>query len=107
VKQIWVYERAANLMWGTTDTGHHAITAVRLFHAPDGWNVVAEQLTALSPDGTYQVQVSTDHEGAGRINLVQFTVGDLSADTVWATSPNGSPRVLNRNQFDKQARDGC
>jgi hypothetical protein len=102
-----VYERAANLTWGTTDPGHHPITEVRLFRVPEGWNAAAGQLTALSPDGTYQVQVSTDHEAAGRINLVQFTLGDLSADAVWATSPNGSPRVLNRNQFDKQARDGC
>lgn len=111
VNQIWVYDRQANLRWGTADSDHHAVTDVRLLQAPTGWSEpavpVANQLTQFSPTTTYQVQLATDHPERGGIGLVEFTLGDLKADTVWATRPHGQPQVMTRDEFDKRAARDC
>jgi hypothetical protein len=111
VNQVWVYERAADLRWGTADSGQNPVTAVRLLRAPAGWAepdvAVVNQLVALSPSAVYQVQLSTDHPERGGIDLVEFTLGDLTSDKVWATKPHGQPQVMTRDEFDKQAARNC
>jgi hypothetical protein len=111
VNQVWVYERASDLRWGTADTGRHATPEVRLLQAPEGWNEpevpAANQLTELTSAATYQVQVSTDHPEKGGIDLVEFRLGDLIAGRVWATRPHGQSQVMSRGEFDRQAADNC
>jgi hypothetical protein len=111
VTGVWVYQRAADLRWGTVDNGEHALTDMRLLRAPAGWTEPTippgHQLSELSPGVTYQVQLSTDHPERGGIDLVEFTVNDLSDTTVWATRPHGTRQVLSRAEFDRQAAQGC
>ena len=111
VNQVWLYERTADLRWGTADSGHHAVTEVRLLQAPAGWSEpdvpVANQLTEFSSDATYQVQLSTDHPERGHLDYIEFTLGDLTSDRVWMTRPTGQRQVVTREEFDQHAGDKC
>jgi hypothetical protein len=111
VSQVWVYQRAANLRWGAVVGDHSAVTEVLLLQAPAGWTAsdvpAANQLTEFQAGTSYQVQVATERPKNGDIDLVEFTLGDLHADTVWATRPHGQPQVLTRAEFAKQAADVC
>ena len=111
VNQVWVYERASDLRWGTADPGRHAVTEVQLLQAPADWNEPdvpeSNRLTEFSPTVTYQVQLATNHPERGGVDLVEFRIDDLSADMVWATRPHGRAQVLTREEFDREAADNC
>lgn len=111
VNQVWVYQRVSNLRWGTADPGRHAVTEVQLLRAPADWDEPdvpeSSRLTEFSATVTYQVQLATDHPERGGIDIVEFSLGDLSADRVWATRPNGRAEVMTRDEFDRQAADNC
>ncbi len=87
------------------------MTEVPLLQALAGWDEpavpVANQLTEFRADATYQVQLATDHPEKGSIGIVQFTLGDLTADRVWATRPHGEPQIMTREEFDKMAAETC
>jgi hypothetical protein len=111
VTQVWVYQRGADLRWGVARGGNQPANTVRLLAAPAGWTEqgvpAGHELTEFMPETTYQVQVATDRPDKGQIHLVEFGLGDLKAESVWATQPHGTPQVLTREQFDKAAADNC
>jgi hypothetical protein len=111
VTQVWVYQRASDLRWGAVDSGGHPVTDVRLLQAPAGWTEpdvpAAQRLGALSPAVTYQVQLATDHPERGGIDLVEFTVSDLSDAAVWVTQPHGPRQAVSAAEFDRQAAEAC
>ncbi|MGE5827074.1 MAG: hypothetical protein ACM30G_01760, partial [Micromonosporaceae bacterium] len=86
VTQVWVYQRASDLRWGAIDRGHHPVNDVRLLRAPEGWTApdvpATSRLNDFSPATTYQIQLATDHPEKGGIDLVEFTLEDLSDATV-------------------------
>jgi len=109
VNQVWVYE--ADLRWGIADSGDHPVTEIQLLQVPDGWHEpavpVENQLTEFRSDGTYQVQLTTDHPERGGVPIVQFTVDDLTADRVWATRTYGEPQIMTRDEFVTKTAEAC
>lgn len=111
VTQVWVYQRSADLRWGVVDAGRQPVNDLRLLQAPNGWTApdvpATSRLTAFSSATAYQVQVATDHPEKGGIDLVEFTLEDLTDATVWATRPHGTRQVLTRAEFERQAAEAC